>query len=58
MKFEGTYAASKRSLELAAETMRLEMVPFGVYVLEFVTCAVKTNGQMYLGDFKLPDQSL
>ncbi|KAK2615928.1 hypothetical protein N8I77_002649 [Diaporthe amygdali] len=56
--FMGTYAASKRSLELAAETLRLELAPFGVDVLEVVTGAVKTKGQTYFGDFKLPDQSL
>lgn len=58
MKHKGTYAASKRSLELAAETLRLELAPFGVGVLEVVTGAVKTNGQTYFGDFKLPQQSL
>ncbi|KAH8755798.1 putative hydroxybutyrate dehydrogenase [Diaporthe sp. PMI_573] len=56
--FMGTYAASKRSLELAAETLRLELAPFGVDVLEVVTGAVKTRGQTYFGDFKLPEQSL
>lgn len=56
--FMGTYAASKRSIELAAETLRLELAPFGVDVLEVVTGAVKTKGQTYFGDFKLPEQSL
>ncbi|KAG6358532.1 hypothetical protein INS49_012049 [Diaporthe citri] len=56
--FMGTYAASKRSLELAAETLRLELAPFGVDVLEVVTGGVKTRGQTYFGDFKLPDKSL
>ncbi|POS74528.1 NADPH-dependent 1-acyldihydroxyacetone phosphate reductase [Diaporthe helianthi] len=56
--FMGTYAASKRSLEIAAETLRLELAPFGVGVLEVVTGAVKTKGQSYFGDFKLPEQSL
>lgn len=58
MKPKGTYAASKRSLELAAETLRLELAPFGVDVLEVVTGGVKTRGQTYFGDFKLPDHSL
>lgn len=58
MKFKGTYAASKRSLELAAETLRLELSPFGVDVLEVVTGGVKTRGQTYFGDFKLPEESL
>ncbi|KAG8161118.1 hypothetical protein KVR01_009382 [Diaporthe batatas] len=56
--FMGAYAASKRSLELVAETLRLELAPFGVGVLEVVTGAVKTNGQTYFGDFKLPEMSL
>lgn len=58
VRAKGTYAASKRSLELAAETLRLELAPFGVEVLEIVTGGVKTRGQTYFGDFKLPDQSL
>lgn len=58
MNYTETYAASKRSLELAAETLRLELAPFGVDVLEVVTGAVKTRGQAYFGDFKLPEQSL
>lgn len=56
--FMGTYSASKRSLELVAETLRLELGPFGVDVLEVVTGAVKTNGQTYFGDFVLPKDSL
>ncbi|KAJ4418778.1 hypothetical protein N0V82_005343 [Gnomoniopsis sp. IMI 355080] len=55
--YMGTYSASKRSLEIVAETLRLEMAPFGVDVLEVVTGAVKSNGQTYFGDFKLPEQS-
>lgn len=54
----GTYAASKRSLEIVADTLRLELAPFGVGVLEVVTGAVKTNGQTYFDDFKLPPDSL
>lgn len=56
--FQGTYSASKRSLEIVAETLRLELAPFGVGVLEVVTGAVKSQGQTYFGDFKLPEQSL
>lgn len=55
---KGTYAASKRSLELVTETLRLELAPFGVGVLEVVTGGVKTRGQTYFGGFKLPEQSL
>lgn len=58
MSHKGTYAASKRSLEIVAETVRLELAPFGVGVLEVVTGGVKTRGQTYFGGFKLPEQSL
>ncbi|KAI0835112.1 putative hydroxybutyrate dehydrogenase [Hypoxylon sp. FL0890] len=56
--YMGSYAASKRSLELVAETLRLELAPFGVDVLEIVTGAVKTLGQTYFSDLKLPEGSL
>lgn len=58
MEFLGTYAGTKRALELVAGTLRLELAPFHVRVLSVVTGAVKTNGQTYFGDFKLPDDSL
>ncbi|KAF3393064.1 NADPH-dependent 1-acyldihydroxyacetone phosphate reductase [Talaromyces pinophilus] len=54
----GSYAASKRSIEIIAETLRLELGPFNVGVLSIVTGAVKTQGQTYFGDFKLPADSL
>ncbi|KAI0873936.1 hypothetical protein GGS24DRAFT_461274 [Hypoxylon argillaceum] len=56
--YMGTYAASKRSLEIVGETLRLEIAPFGVGVLEVVTGAVKSRGQAYFGDFSLPTESL
>ncbi|KAK9783957.1 hypothetical protein SCAR479_00516 [Seiridium cardinale] len=56
--YMGTYSASKRSIEIVAETLRLELAPFGVDVLEVVTGAVGTNGQTYFGDFNLPSKSL
>ncbi|CRG85083.1 Protein RDR1 [Talaromyces islandicus] len=56
--YMGTYAGTKRSLEIIAETLRLELAPFNVKVLSIVTGAVKTMGQTYFGDFKLPDGSL
>ncbi|KAI0387001.1 putative hydroxybutyrate dehydrogenase [Hypomontagnella monticulosa] len=56
--YMGTYSASKRSLEIVAETLRLELAPFGVDVMEVVTGAVKTLGQTYFGDLKLPADSL
>ncbi|KAI2784133.1 hypothetical protein F4815DRAFT_501953 [Daldinia loculata] len=58
IKAKGAYSASKRSLEIVAETLRLELAPFGVDVLEIVTGAVKTLGQTYFGDFQLPAESL
>jgi hypothetical protein len=54
----GSYAASKRSIEIIAETLRLELGPFNVGVLSIVTGAVKTQGQTYFEDFKLPADSL
>ncbi|GAW16517.1 hypothetical protein ANO14919_059470 [Xylariales sp. No.14919] len=56
--YMGTYAASKASIEIVAETLRLELGPFGVGVLEVITGAVKSRGQTYFGDLKLPDQSV
>ncbi|KAB8237504.1 SDR family oxidoreductase [Aspergillus alliaceus] len=56
--YMGVYSASKRSLEVIAETLRLELAPFHVGVLSIVTGAVRTLGQTYFGDFKLPEDSL
>ncbi|KAL4786495.1 hypothetical protein BJX76DRAFT_355043 [Aspergillus varians] len=56
--YMGSYAGSKRSIELIADTLRLELAPFHVRVLCVVTGAVKTMGQTYFGDFKLPENSL
>jgi 1-acylglycerone phosphate reductase len=54
----GTYAATKRSIELVADTLRLEIEPFGVTVLCVVTGGVKTAGQTYFDNLKLPSASL
>ncbi|KAF2866454.1 1-acyl dihydroxyacetone phosphate reductase [Massariosphaeria phaeospora] len=56
--FMGTYAASKRSLEITAETLRLELAPFGMPVMSIVTGAVQSQGQTYFGDWALPQNSL
>ncbi|KAK5997454.1 Short-chain dehydrogenase PC-15 [Cladobotryum mycophilum] len=56
--YMGTYSASKRALEVVADTLRLELAPFNVDVLEVVTGGVKSQGQTYFGDLKLPSQSL
>lgn len=54
----GVYAASKRSLEIISETLRLELKPFRVRVLAVVTGAVQSNGQTYFEDLELPEGSL
>jgi 1-acylglycerone phosphate reductase len=41
-----------------AETLRLEIEPFGVKTIQVVTGAVKSNGQTYFEDWKLPEDSL
>ncbi|KAH8595899.1 hypothetical protein B0O99DRAFT_661445 [Bisporella sp. PMI_857] len=56
--YQGTYAASKRSEEIIADTLRLELAPFDVKVLCIVVGAVKTNVQAHFKDFKLPNGSL
>lgn len=54
----GSYAASKRSMEIMSDTLRLELSPFHVNVISVVTGAVQTNGLTYFDDFKLPPDSL
>ncbi|KAL5042999.1 hypothetical protein BDW71DRAFT_216648 [Aspergillus fruticulosus] len=56
--YMGTYASSKRALEVVAETLRLELGPFHVRVLSVVTGAVKTMAQTCFSDFQLPEDSL
>ena len=56
--YMGLYAASKRSLEIVSETLRLEMQPFNVTVLSVVTGAVDTLGNTYFTDLKLPKGSI
>lgn len=56
--YMGTYAATKRSIELITETLRLELQPFSVRVLSIVTGAVVSRGQTYMTDLKLPSSSL
>lgn len=45
-------------MELMADTLRLELIPFHVNVLCIPTGAVSTQGQTYFGDFRLPEDSL
>ncbi|KAF1951582.1 NAD(P)-binding protein [Byssothecium circinans] len=54
----GLYASSKRAIEVVADTLRLELAPLGVSVLSVVTGAVKSAGQTYFDDLKLPEGSL
>ncbi|KAL2751867.1 hypothetical protein ACRALDRAFT_2045111 [Sodiomyces alcalophilus JCM 7366] len=56
--YQGIYAASKRSGEIMAETLRLELAPFQVKVLSVVTGALKTKIQTHFDDWKLPEGSL
>ncbi|KAI0893063.1 NAD(P)-binding protein [Annulohypoxylon nitens] len=56
--YQGTFAATKRSEEIMAETLRLELAPFHVNVLSVVTGALKTRGQSHFDDWKLPEGSL
>ncbi|KAJ5190657.1 uncharacterized protein N7498_009642 [Penicillium cinerascens] len=53
----GSYGASKSSQEHMAETLRLELSPFGVKVLSVVTGVVSTNGRSYFEDWALPTNS-
>lgn len=57
MRLLGTYSATKRSLEIIAESLRLEVQPFGVNVIEFVTGAVKSQGQAKSEGWALPANS-
>ncbi|RYP10559.1 hypothetical protein DL765_008063 [Monosporascus sp. GIB2] len=56
--YQGTFAASKKSEEIMAETLRLELAPFNVKVLSVVTGALKTMGQTHFDDWRLPEKSL
>ncbi|GAM33639.1 hypothetical protein TCE0_011r00693 [Talaromyces pinophilus] len=53
-------AASKRSLEILMDTMRVELKPFGVSTLSVVNGVVRSNAQnwKHFEDRKLPDNSL
>jgi 1-acylglycerone phosphate reductase len=55
---QGLYASSKRAIEVVADTLRLELAPFGVSVLTVVTGGVKSAGQTYFDDLELPKASL
>jgi 1-acylglycerone phosphate reductase len=54
----GIYGGSKAALEIIADTLRLELKPFGVGVLNIVTGAVESNGYTHAGHLELPKDSL
>jgi len=56
--FMGLYSGSKQALAVLSETLRLEMEPFGVKVVEVVTGAVQSKGQTYFQDLRLPADSI
>lgn len=43
LPFQGIYNASKAALAMLTETMRLELSPFGIRVVELKTAGVRTN---------------
>ncbi|KAL2846629.1 hypothetical protein BJY01DRAFT_173216 [Aspergillus pseudoustus] len=56
--YMGVYSASKRSLEIITETLRLELAPFGVRVVSLVTGAVDSLGKTHCDGLTLPEDSL
>ncbi|KAL3458902.1 putative hydroxybutyrate dehydrogenase [Aspergillus heterothallicus] len=56
--YMGVYGASKRSLEIITETLRLELAPFGVRVVSLVTGAVESQGKTHCDGMRLPEDSL
>ena len=43
LPFQGVYNASKAALAMLSETMRLELAPFGIKVVDLKTAGVRTN---------------
>jgi short-subunit dehydrogenase len=43
LPFQGIYNSSKAALAMLSETMRLELSPFGIRVIELKTAGVRTN---------------
>ncbi|KAK5942351.1 hypothetical protein PMZ80_004914 [Knufia obscura] len=43
LPFQGIYNASKAALAMVSETMRLELSPFGIRVIDLKTAGVRTN---------------
>lgn len=56
--YMGQYAGSKAAVTKVSETLRLEMVPFGVKVITIITGAIESNIMTNNPEFKLPPGSL
>ncbi|KAL9106014.1 MAG: hypothetical protein Q9227_008922 [Pyrenula ochraceoflavens] len=55
--WQGIYAASKRSLEILGDVLRLELAPFDVTVVSVVTGAVESRVHSHYQDWKMPKNS-
>jgi 1-acylglycerone phosphate reductase len=51
------YAASKSAIEVMAETLRLELAPFAIYVVSVVTTGGKTNSHVAYQAWKMSSDS-
>ncbi|KAF2114935.1 hypothetical protein BDV96DRAFT_576142 [Lophiotrema nucula] len=56
--WQGIYAASKRSAEILADNLRVELAPFGIKTVSIVTGAVKTQAHTHYNAWNIPDGSL
>ncbi|PSN65483.1 putative hydroxybutyrate dehydrogenase [Corynespora cassiicola Philippines] len=55
--WQGVYAASKRSVEILGDNLRLELAPFDVKVVSVVTTAVESQNHTHYQEWKMPDNS-
>ncbi|KAF1992789.1 putative hydroxybutyrate dehydrogenase [Amniculicola lignicola CBS 123094] len=55
--WQGTFAASKRSLEILGDNLRVELAPFHVKVVSIVTGAVMSKTHTHYEDWKMPRTS-
>lgn len=53
----GAFAASKRSLEILGDNLRLELAPFNVKVISIVTGAVQSKAHSHYEEWKMPATS-
>ena len=60
--FQGIYNSSKAALAMLSETMRLELSPFGIRVIELKTAGVRTNiihnNNFHANADRLPQRSI